>query len=128
MVIMKNIRTMAVFLFVFSFYFSSCISEQEKKQIDIENRIYNTLTIQAKSILTNPSTYEFDNMNDYRVNDSIRVFAQKFSGANDFGVRESKYVIGYFNTNTGYEVEESLIQLQASKEELISVKRVINPR
>ena len=106
----------------------SCESEQAKKKREVEENIYKTLTFQAKCILTNPSTYEFQRMLDYYVNDSIRVYAQKFSGANDFGVRESKYAIGYFNINTGYEVDDALLEIQASPEELKRVKSIVDAR
>lgn len=106
----------------------SCESDQARKQREIEENIYSTLTTQAKCILTNPSTYEFERMTDYRVNDSIRVYAQKFSGANDFGVRESKYAIGYFNINSGFEVDGSILELQASPNELKAVKQVVGVR
>lgn len=107
---------------------NSCESEQAKKKREVEENIYATLTFQAKCILTNPSTYEFERMLDYYVNDSISVYAQKFSGANAFGVRESKYAIGYFNMNTGYEVDEVLLETQASPEELRRVKVLVGAR
>lgn len=106
----------------------SCESDQARKQREVEENIYSTLTTQAKCILTNPSTYEFESMSDYRVNDTIRVYAQKFSGANDFGVRESKYALGYFNINTGYEIDGALLEMQASPAELKAVKQVVGAR
>lgn len=122
-------KTMRITLLaIFSTCALSCLSDQDKAQQMVEENVYRTLTMQAKSILTNPSTYEFERVTDYRVNDSIRVFVQKFSGSNAFGVRDSKYAIGYFNINSGCEVEDYLIEQQASKEELKSVKAILNPR
>lgn len=104
------------------------ITQNKLSSADIEERIYTTLTRQAKSILNHPSTYDFEKMDDYRVNDSLRVYAHRFSGANAFNVREHKYAIGYFNINTGQEVDRTMLEFYASPEELKSVAAIVNPR
>lgn len=104
----------------------SCESEQERKKREVEENIYKTLTIQAKSSLSNISTYEFKSMKDYIVNDTISVYIQEFSGMDYLGIDKTNYAIGYFNMNTGFEVDRSLLQFMASSQDLKRVKTIIS--
>lgn len=121
-------KTLVFLFFISTVSLFSCESEKEKRDREIEEKIYSTLTRQAKSILNYPNTYEFQKMNKYRVNDSIKVYAQKFSGTNGFGVKETKYAIGYFNTNTGNEIDRESVKGYANPSELKSVATIVNAR
>lgn len=105
----------------------SCMSEEEKKKAKMEEKVYSTLIRQAKSLLSDPSSFEFEEMYNYIVNDSIDVYALKFSGLYFTGKYSTKYAIGYFNINAGYEVDRSLLQFQASEEDLNRVYKLLAP-
>lgn len=105
--------------------FGSCESDQERKKREAEENIYKTLTIQAKSSLSNISTYNFKSMKDYMINDSLYVYVHEFSGMDFSGVDKTNYAIGYFNINTGFEVDRSLLQFMASPGDLKRVSSII---
>ena len=104
---------------------SSCETEAEKKLREIETKIFGTLSLQARYSLTNSSTYSFERMKNYRVNDSIRVYIERYSGKNDYGIKKYFYTTGYFNMNNGMQVDGVILDAYTSEDELSNAKRIV---
>ena len=101
----------------------SCFSETEREKID--NSIMDAMYYKAK-VASSPyhDTFNADSYFTNRLNDSIVFCQQNFSYKNDYGVKKSAKVYGYFNLRTGEDVT-SYIDLFISSAEASRVPSLI---
>lgn len=107
---------------IFSIYLVCCSGDKNSKKEEslkiADDKIWIEMTRKAKTSAYNPLTYEFQSQKNYKLNDSVSLFVQIFSSENDYGVSKEGVVIGFFNINTGYELDGSDLEYMTSEREL----------
>lgn len=100
-------------------------SEYQKEAERLEIKISDAMYYKAKAS-SYPHQGNFNGGMFYRssINDSIVFCQQNFTYKNDYGVKKSGKVYGYFNSRTGEDVT-SMIDFYANSTELSIVPRLI---
>lgn len=105
----------------FSVYFVCCEDSkdtiQDKEKIT-KDKIWMTMIKKAKISSYNPETYKFISQKDYKLNDSVSLYVQRFSSKNDYGVTKQAVVMSFFNSKEGYELTGPELNAMASENEI----------
>ena len=108
---------------IFCFFWICCNGISESPNVidnsEIANdKIWSTMTNKAKNSSNKYLSYKFISQEDYKLNDSISLYVQKFSSGNDSGVSKEGVIMAFFNINNGCELSGSELEYMASKNEL----------
>ncbi|MBP9480192.1 MAG: zinc ribbon domain-containing protein [Parabacteroides sp.] len=117
---LSSIITLIAATIVLGVYLLCCNGNSEYDNLEnkesADDSIWKSMTIKAKNNCTNPKTYSFESQKDHRLNDSISLFIQKYTYKNDYGVKKSGLVMGFYNIKQGYEL--SAVELEPMTSDL----------
>lgn len=116
---------------IFCFFWICCDGIDESTNVidnsEIANdKIWSTMTNKAKLSSENLSTYDFNHQKNYKLNDSVSMYIQTYSFKNDYGVKKSGTVMGFFNTKTGDELSGVELESMTNDNEYNKIKSYIN--